>query len=1140
MVLIHLKHHFCAYCIALIMLVQLPTSLVARQDNSVLSQGHWLKVGIAEAGIYRITANELAANGFNLGNINPQNLAVYGNGAGMLPQPNNEPRIADLQENAVVVVGEADGRFDGSDYILFYAQGPDSYSYTTESNLIDYQHHDYSTLTYYYITEKTTPGLRPATIDNLTGNMPEVTTYLYYEAHEIDQSQILVPGSGREWYGERFDLQTSYDLTYTLPGVLTDGNNTFAIDIAAVAQTFGSASMDVALNGTNAGRLVFDSIPTGTYSVKGAVSSAVFEVNTSTLPTNDGTYTVTLNFNKNPAVRSLAFLDYLLVSTERTLTYRQQPLPFMAPQSTAQPNTAFIIGNATEGLRLWNITQPTAVSQQTYATQGSNISFGAASAQLQEYLLFADDQALAPQTFTVLPNQNLRGASVPDMLVITHSTLMPEAERLAAYRRSHDGLAVNVVDVALIYNEFSSGATDVTAIRDYVRHLYLKGSGQLKYLLLFGKTSYDYRDITPDNVNLVPTYEARNSLHPIFSYSSDDYFGFMDDDEGTWTENALGDHDMEIGIGRLPVANLTEAAGVVDKLMAYGEAPQLFGDWKNDIFFVADDGDNNRHQLDAERLTNQIELNNTQYNLNKVYLDAFQQTKTGNGEVAPTVNDMITTALDEGALIMNFVGHGGEVGWTEERILDLTMISQFDNAPLYPLFVTATCEFGRHDDPGRRSGGERLVINPRGGAIALVTTSRPVFASTNLRLNQAFYNAVFLKEDNQHLRLGDIFRLTKNNSLNGSVNRNFSLLGDPSLLLAFPENQIKVTAINGAEPEAADTLKALSTVVLEGEVTNIAGQRQSNFNGTLSLTLFDKPLELQTLGSDGPSMRYTSHESVLYRGTVTVNEGAFTAEFIVPLNISYRFGAGRITMYAASETTDAAGAEVDFVIGGTESAPSIDDTPPELEVFLDSRSFQPGDRTGTNALLLAFLADESGISISSSGIGQGIIATLDDSVSFNLNEFYTTALDDFTSGSLTFPLRNMSLGAHTLNVKAWDSHNNPTQVDLPFIVAENFGVAITELFNYPNPLSTQTTFSIGHNRLGDDLNVTVEVYSIEGQIIYRYQKEYSNAAAVIDDVEWNNRNSTLVNPGLYLYRVTVQSLNDGAKKERIEKLVIIK
>ena len=1115
----------------------------ALAQNSVLNEGQWYKIGITGQGIYRIDYSFLQEAGIAVNSIDPRHISIYGNGGGMLPQPNEAPRPTDLQENAIFVQGEADGSFDPQDFILFYGQSPDQLVLQAEGTPV-YQKHLYSDTTYYFLTIADAPARRISDQESMAGNYPLITAYDQLVAHEQDLEKVII--SGREWYGERFASGQRQDFTFALTDIKENSDIEITVDVLNRAQ--GEAAFNVGINGKQLGDIPLEAVAEGTYTRKGKEGQQQFVASSNTVA-GDQNLTVNLQFNG----AGIGHLNWLLIKLLRQLSMDQPQTVFRSLSSLANSFSTFVLKNASQEVTIWDITNPLQPKNQAFVLENGSAKFSIDTHELREFVAFQHSDFLQPVFVQAVSNQNLHAASVPDLLIITPLSLQTEAERLAAFRGQHDGLEGLVVTTAQIFNEFSSGAQDVTAIRDFVKYLYDQNPEKLKYLLLFGKGTYDYKNTIENNPNLVPTYESRNSLDPIYSFSSDDYFGLLEEEEGSWEENLGGESTLDIGVGRLPVKNLQEARAVVNKLIRYASAPESLGKWRSAIYFVADDGDGDRHQKDADFLARFVDTAHTTFNVHKIYMDAFPQQSQASGEISPQMNKTLDEAVEKGALIINYTGHGGELGWAEERILDLEMINQWKNKYQLPFFVTATCEFGRHDDPRRVSGAEHLVLNENSGAIGLVTTTRPVFSSTNFKLNIAFYQKVFTKENGKYPTLGEIFKYTKNNSTADRVNRNFSLLGDPSMRLAYPENTIVIDTVEDLSSGInTDTLKALSKIKLLGHVVDQGnGNIASNFDGTVEVVVFDKPVVVKTLGNEGTTMQFEQRNSVIHRGQASVKAGQFTLTFVVPKNITYQKDFGKLSLYAWQSTKpaplqDAGGAATSLIIGGSNKNVTPDNIPPVIELFMDDESFVSGGITGTDTRILAKFSDENGINVSQNGLGHNIVAMLKNITSEEvqeiiLNDFYTTDLDTFTSGKAVYPLSNLEEGKYTLEVKAWDTHNNAGMNRIEFTVVSETTLQISEFINYPNPIAEQTTFRIAHNRAGDDLQVNISIFNIQGEMIQTLNADFMNSDARLDGMVWYGTNTSghRLRPGIYIAKVLVKSLQDGAKNEKYQKLIIV-
>lgn len=1115
--------------------------------RSVLAEGEWVKIGATQDGVYKITGRDLKKYGLTPAQIDPETIRIFGNGGKLLPQSNASDRFPDLVENAIMVVSGDDGRFDDDDYILFYGQGPDYLGWDPSADEVQYQTNYYSDTSYYFLNVNQEKGKRVGSAENIQGNFPTIDVFDDFKAHEkelINFLQVKISGgSGRKLYGEKMGQDNPrLELTFDLPGTVQGSQ--LRIISSLMASSLSPSTFTLAVNGVTVGQQFFDAIPKDGYQTRGIESTQAFHTIVNAVP-GDGKFKVSLNYDNPADYLSQAYLDYLIVHARRKLQLYGDQTAFISIPSLEHGSSRFEIGAAKEGVMIWNVSDPLSPEIQQNDLQDGKAVFGAATSDLKKFVVFdAAATLLKPEYAGAVPNQDLHGQPTPDMVIVTHPKFLPAAGRLADFRRSHDGLTVTVATIDQVYNEFSSGSCDVTAIRDYMKYLYDGENGsRLKYLLLVGKGTFDYKNITGAGTNFVPIYQSRNSIHPINSYSSDDYYGFLDDDEGEWREDTSGDHLMDIGVGRFPVVTLQEAEDIVSKLIHYDSAPEAFGDWRKEVFFIADDEDNNAHQLDADKLATYLENDYDRFNVNKLYLDAFPQQSFPTGEKAPRMNQALNEMIEKGALIVNYTGHGNMDQWADEQIFDLVMINNLKNLNKLPLFVTATCEFGRHDHATKRSGGEYLLINPNGGAIGLVTTSRAVYSNDNYTLNKAFYRAVFELIEDFQPTMGQIFRYTKNNSLNGSRNRNFSLLGDPSMTLAYPQKEVEITAITAVGDEgASDTLKALQRVRVEGRIAN-AGQKVENFRGVLNASVFDKQVNVTTFGNKSPKMVFKQWQNVIFKGESSIKEGLFSFEFVVPKNISYELGDGKISLYAYEENhgSDASGANNTIKIGGSVANPTEDNVAPEITLFMNDTTFRNGGMTSSDALLIAKFYDQSGINISKGGIGQEIYAVLDDEEPIVLNDFYQSEIDSFQKGWIRYPLTDLEAGVHTITLKAWDAYNNSNTARIEFEVGGDDKLVIRRARLTPNPFAANARLLIEHNRAGDDLDVLVRVYSNKGELVGSFINEFNNSESVLNVLNWNGfgQDGKKLETGLYLFKVFVRSLRDGASSHSSAKAIFV-
>jgi len=1065
---------------------------------------------------------------------------------GMLPQPNSAARVNDLTEIAITVSGEADGKFDGSDYILFFGQGPDTFSFNQQKNIFSYQNNLYTDKNYYFITISSTPGKRLSQSQSVSGSFPVINQFDDFAYYETDKYNLL--NSGRQWFGEQFDQSLQLTIQFTIPGIVS--NSTITLASQVMAQSITDCSFNVFFNNSSLLEQPIVAIPNTTYGIKGSIRVDTISFNESSVSAaTQSSQQIKYQFNKGGPGISIGYLDYLLFSLKRSLALYGNQTNFTSSASTTNPVSTFQINSVTATDLIWNITNPFLVKNQAMQLNGSVFMFSTTTDSLKRFVVFDPAKVSPPNFESTVPNQNLHGITSADMLIITYPPLMAQATRLASYRQSHDQLNAQVISTDLIFNEYGGGKPDLTAIRDFIRDVYTKSSGQLKFVLLFGRGSFDYKNRVLDNTNFVPIYESYSSLDPLGTYSSDDYFGFLESNEGAWPENPAVNYSLDIGIGRIPAKSLAEAQTIVDKLIDYDTNPNRFGPWRKDFLFVADDGDFNIHENQADQLANSIEQTHIEFNTKKLFLDEYIQIMEATGQFSPDASKALDLAIREGVAVVNYTGHGSEQVWTQEQILTPALVQSWKNAPKYPLFVTATCEFGRNDDPLIISSAELAILQKGGGAIGLVTTARPVNSGTNFQLNQAFYQALFTKNNNMFRRLGDIMRDTKNNSLSGVSNRNFSLLGDPSMNLALPNNQVVVDQIKTLS--GSDTLKALSQVSITAEIQK-NGSKLSTFTGTANIILYDKIQNFVTLGDPdeivnppAPPYNFTQRANKLFEGSVSVQQGLFQFDFVIPDNLAAGFDTGKLSLYVGTgDGTEGTGANTNFLVGGLEVAPPPDTTPPVINLFMSDSTFVNGGTVGASTQLFATLADNSGINTASVNPQNDIIALLDNKWSYVVNDYYTADKNNFKKGTVVYPLDTLKNGKHTLSLTASDTYNNSSTTTISFIVTESSGIDIGDFGNYPNPFNStneSTTFYFTHTRAGEDLEATLVIYNLVGQALSSIDYSIPASPYQVNLGQWNGESADKIKygPGIYVARLSVRSLADGSKNERAAKLIIL-
>ncbi|MCF2503697.1 type IX secretion system sortase PorU [Dyadobacter sp. CY107] len=1096
------------------------------QEKSVLSTGNWYKLAVSQTGIHRIDFSFFRKLGVNPADIDPRQIRIYSQRSGMLPQPNNALKSNALAENAIMVYGEEDGKFDGNDAVFFYAEGPHEISFDSVKSELRHQINIYTDSSYYFLTYGQQIGLRVKPLATITSQKAHlINQFDDYWFHEAETYNLLK--SGREWWGE-YLINAPLSFTASIPGIVPASKlklRTSAIGAAQIATKFLWQ-----LNGRQAGEASIGTVSAGTYDIKALRADATFTINADSSPPD--AITVGVAYERNGQSSAQGYLNYVAMHVRRQLRqYANQQVYRFLPESS--DTVTYQFSNASSDWLLWNVSSaqiPAFVNQNIQNGTSSFTTIGGKGSR--HYIGFKTDQAIEPFFSQRVDPQNIVSNAAPDLLIVTPAAWKQEAERLAAFRESNDGLETLVVTMDEIYNEFGGGKPDLTAIRDFAKHLYMKEPGKLKYLLLFGDASFDYKNNLKNQSafqqkSWVPVYESRESLNPVYTYSSDDYFGFMKDSEGAWTESVAGDHTVDIGVGRLPVKSLSEAQLIVDKLIRYGSSGRVLGNWRNNVQFVADDGDGNIHQRHADELASLIQLG---FMSSRVFIDAFPQNTGLEGQKAPAVNQIINKKINEGTLILNYTGHGGVSGWAEEQVLTLADMQSARGMDNLPLLFTATCDFGRYDDMGLVSGAELMVLSPRGAAIGAISTTRPVYSSTNFTLSKAFYEA--LLKEGPHIRLGDIFKETKNNALVGSLNRNFTLLADPSMQLARARKSIRWA-------EKPDTLRALQKVQLKGQIFDaVTALKDNKFDGVARVVLYDKQITFKTLGNEGRPETYSEFRSKLFDGRVKVKGGEFICEFVMPKDIDYRVGIGRANVYAvqADSLGDASG-QLGVTIGGS-AVPETDNTPPKLTAYMNDASFRDGDLIEPSATLYVMASDENGISISNAGIGHNITLEINDTTTITLNDYYTADTDDYRKGVITYPFENLPTGKYLIRVKVWDTYTNFSEIAFGFQVGAFKGIQLNALKVYPNPFDKDLSFELAHNRVNEDVEIVFNIFLNNGQSLGQFRRQYFNTEATVRETfDVTQSGFWIPNLTSLVYQLSIRSLKDNSRDQRSGKLI---
>ncbi|MCF7561207.1 type IX secretion system sortase PorU [Sabulilitoribacter multivorans] len=1131
-------------------------------SNSVLRSGEWYRFYVDTTGVFKLSKSFLQRLGVNVNSVDPRTIKLYGHGGSMIPYSNAIAYPFDVPENAIKFVGEEDGVFNNEDYILFYAKGPKGYNAESITNI-----NCYTDKTYYYINVGAGLGKRIQSLTQPTGNVDMViNTFEDYQFYEVDEYNLL--SLGRRWFGDRFDVESNKLYEFDFPDIIT----TEPINLSVIVATASSSNsnMEITVNSSSIATLSIPGVTSPTLA-NGASYFGNVNVNTSKI-------SVGLNFDNQGNPSTLGYLDFISIKAKRALNFNNKQFQFEnSDVTTASGIGQYSIANASQISEVWDVTDIYNVSDFINEDQNSTLSFTSTLGSLKTYVALTPSDYFEPKfdSKTTVSNQNIKGTIFQnsqgnfqdiDYIIVAPNNLLSQAERLGQINTEKYNLNVKVVGLDQIYNEFSTGNQDIGAIRNLVKYVYDNASSpenRIKYLCLFGDGSFDYKDRIPNNTNIVPSWHAYNSFNLTTSFVSDDFYGMMDDNEGTLTTSDR----LDIAVGRILVDSPQQAKEMVDKIESY-YVKEALGSWRNNFVVISDDVDQDWEGLlqeTTDNVGNLVTQEKPFINVVKIHSDAFQQETSAGGETYPAVTTEIVNAVDNGALVVNYFGHGGEDGLAEERILLKPDIEGFRNFCKLNCFVTVTCEFTRFDNPFRQTAGEFTYWSKQAGAIGLITTTRQIFVSFAISFNNTLGEYLFSYSDNdtyadnEYPSMAEALRLAKSDPAvaGASQKRLIFFIGDPAMKLAFSKPNIRLTEINDVPiAQSTDTLKALSYVKLAGEVTDISGNLLPNYNGTLSTTIYDKSINRETLANDGTrlngqlvKLNFTTLGEIIFRGQASVRNGQFEFDFVVPKDIGIPVGFGKVSFYSKNEalTEDQAGASINTIrIGGINENAAEDNVGPTISLYMNDENFVSGGITNEQPTLLAKLEDSHGIN-TASGIGHDIVAILDgdETNPVILNDYYQTEVDDYTKGTVSFPFRDLEPGLHTLTLKAWDVYNNSSISEIQFIVFDkDQELVINNVLNYPNPFVNYTEFWFNHNS-SEPLDVSIQIFTVSGKLVRTLNGQTTGGikttSSLSRDLIWDGRDDfgDKIGKGVYIYKLKVRSNLLNKTVEKIEKLVIL-
>jgi hypothetical protein len=1111
--------------LGILLIILLPLGTIhpaeaAERDHSRLSSGKWVRIAIPKTGVYKIKHSELAGMGFS----DPASVSVHGYGGWPLDEDFANPCIDDIPPTAV---------YRGSDYILFFGRGTTKWEYQPYSGTFVHTNNPYSTTAYYFLTDANPAEEMKRAASSATAPIQTISTYDEYRLHE--EELVSVNESGRELFGESFIAGGSKTLTdagFNIPGITNDSALVTMRFIARPKNTYGAAALS--MDGNTLVTLSFR--PAGSGEDDHYVKAIAAEGSAWWVGSKNERPQVTVSYNK--AGDENVHLDYIRLHVKRNLS-RYDDCTFFRSIASINTPTRFVIGNADESSLVFDVSDPLNPMIMETTLASGELSFNIPAGDLREFAVVQINRPLTGwSNASEIKNQDLHGVDSVDMVIIVADPLRSEAERLAERHRK-DSMRVICVSPQQIYNEFSSGTPDATAYRRFIKMLYDKDEGaRVKYLLLFGDGAYDNRNLTAEwkavnRENMLLTYQSVNSLNQ-YSYVTDDYFGFMSN-----TSFNMG--AIQIGIGRFPVRTQSEAAMIVDKVIAYMDNKET-GDWKNRIAFVADDGNSadkysTMHADSANRLADNIRNAHPEYMVSKLFFDAYKKTAS----TYPDIREGIKKSLRDGLLIINYYGHGDTEKWSDESVLTSQDIAAFTHTRL-PLWITATCDFTRFDHP-KTTAGENVFLQKSGG-IAMLTTTRVVYAQENSALNSRLFTELMQKDEQGRTpALGDAVRKTKS-ALYNTNKYNFILIGDPAMRLSTPTNSIQITRINDQPVDHPVSFKALQKIKVEGQVLAPDDTPLPSFSGSLFITVFDSKQIRSTLDNNrtGNTLSFEDYPSRLFAGNDVVSNGQFSFTFTVPKDMSYSGDYGLMNLYAISESGEANGSYSGFTVDGSESGITNDSAPEILQLYLNDSTFVDGGIVNPTPLFVARVRDTNGLNISSGGVGHDIVLSIDNkpATTYSLNSFYTIVAGTDES-LIRFHIPALEKGIHTAEFKVWNVLNNPASHNFTFEVSEELRPSIADIIASPQPASTGIQFRIYHNMPETDLAVDIRVYDLSGREHWRStQQPVTSSPGQPILIEWNLIGTTgaRLNPGAYIYRASLRS--STSKEETKAKKMLVR
>ena len=1057
--------------------------------QTAFSQTYRFTTSVTEAGVYKVSSDQARKLGF----ASLEEVAIYGY-PGMLPQVLDSTQLRPQEIPSLLQDNQ----------LYFYLAGPHSVT-LSEEGALEYTHHLYTDTLRYVLAKKTAPKR----IEGASGTATTPSALpIWYQLLAVKEEKINLLNSGRSWYS--LPIRQGQSLTVSF-GKSAGATAPWLLHARLMSQSISPSSIRVWGDTELLEEVIFSPISSSTYGIKGS------EVRISETFNPKGDRLDQLRFSFQGV--GSGHLDLALLGIPFTNSRLKEGLFFGKQENLISLET---------GLQTWEISD---FYQPIRYSQGK-------SALGKKWVLFSPKNAKELGSFKVITPKSSKTNST-ELMVITVPQFQQVAQQFQNFKASQ-GISTQVVLTSDIYDWMGYGNPDLSAIRNYIAQEYHNGN-QLKNVLILGKGTFDYKKKLGGRPNLVPIYTSRSSLDPLTTYSSDDYLGILDWGSGEWEESKAGDTPLRIGVGRVPAITFAEGQSWLEKSLAYERQGEDFP--SNTITFLADDGDNGVHMQDSEVHASYLEKNLPFYRSQKLYLDRFEQTKSGARQESPAAKKALSEILNRGTLLLNYVGHGNETTLTAEEIFKVQDLENWPNQSQLPLWFTATCEFGRHDSPFIRSAAEELLFANSKGAIGLLATGRPVFSSVNFTINQAFIQALAAAGKLGTTDLGTLYRQTKNESVNGAYNRNFSLLGDPSLRLALPEASVRFgSLVVAGNQTAVDTLPTLVPMKLTAEITDPLTQAfLSAFQGNFRMEIWGKAVKSKTLGNENAPFEFAEENQRIFSGEGEVRNGKIESQFILPEHLENKLEKVQIRLQAwDSQKKNQATGVLSLPLNNQKKG-SLDQNGPQITAEIEGQGVESSPPIPSTQVSVRFtFGDPSGINSSALFPDKTMQLRINQGPPQQINQEYRAVEGDFKKGTAQVLLTDLREGENSVEVLAWDNFGNKGTYSFNLEVQGSEQLQVISHQIYPNPATTNTFIRFRHNRPQENLLATWTVFSPLGQVLFSEEKRYVNAGENIEGWNWNFfiGKTKYLAKGTYIYELTLQSESSLEVDSISGKLVI--